>query len=76
MNEKNNIAPINEELNVVKYETENINRDLILYPTGANLVGYFAVLYIININYLPIPYVYSTFAKKFKRYEIDYIKQN
>lgn len=24
MNEKNNIAPINEELNVVKYETENI----------------------------------------------------
>ena len=49
---------------------------LILYPTGANLVGYFAVLYIININYLPIPYVYSTFAKKFKRYEIDYIKQN
>lgn len=24
INEKNNIAPINEELNVVKYETENI----------------------------------------------------
>ena len=28
MNEKNNIAPINEEMNVVKYETENI-RNLI-----------------------------------------------
>ena len=39
---------------------------LILYPTGANLVGYFVVLYIININYLLIPYVYSTFAKSLK----------
>lgn len=28
MNEKNNIAPINEEINVVKYEVENI-RNLI-----------------------------------------------
>ena len=49
-----------------KYETENKNKDLILYPTGANLVGYFDVLYIININYLLIPYAYSTFAKSLK----------
>lgn len=26
MNEENNIAPINEELNVVKYETKNVNK--------------------------------------------------
>lgn len=37
MNEKNNIAPINEELNVVKYEVENI-KDLIYTIRGKQVM--------------------------------------
>ena len=71
MNEKNNIAPINEELNVVKYETENI-KNLIYNIRGKQVMidSDVAILY-----HYPTKRINETVNRNKKRFPEDFCFQ-